>query len=395
MASVIKQAQDGSKGIVVFTHKERPFLESSLPAVQDALAALEGRYVCGMNWGWYHKDVSVIPHIRFHLAGHDTLHLSADNPTPVIRMCSRDFIPDSFRPADTLKQWDLIAVGRCEPFKRHEDFLNIFRGLLDRKPDARALLMAPFGPARQNYADDLVRTANDLFNAEEQNRLDLMLPMILNTRKLFPVSHETMAWFYQSSRVYVHCAGQEGGSRTISEALLSGLPCIVRRDLKGGGRDYLTERNGRLYETLDEASTFAADLLNNPPDLTQDAVNLSESLSARHSKARLEQDLKALFERWNEPFAGDLAPGNYAMMLPSHSQLLPREWVVNPRQDDLKSPESLIAFIGSLTGYEPKAVDMARLRRQWLLIAGARDTKQRVRNLLISGRDLIRQRRMA
>jgi glycosyltransferase involved in cell wall biosynthesis len=363
MVNFIKRPAGASKGILVFTHKEREILCCENSALDRLLSRLAEKYVFGMHWGGYVPNIRNVPHIRFHLGGKWVAPLLPKTSPPLIPLCSRNFISDDFCPSDSKKYWDVIAVGRCVPEKRHEDYLHTLRYLFDVRPKSRAALIAPIDASDVAYANSLSSLLNELFNADEQRRIDIIMPYNIPVHKLLAISQETIARLMQMSRVFVHTSLAEGNVRVVHEALLCGLPCVMPREVDGGGHDYLNESNSRLFDTLSEAGAQLVALLENPPDMEAEARRLSEDLWASRSLLRLEEELKKLFADFGEVYEGYLEPGNYSQVLSSHTQRLPREWVEHPNQDDLISPEAAARFAAGLTGETLNGADIASLRR--------------------------------
>jgi glycosyltransferase involved in cell wall biosynthesis len=319
----------------------------------------------GMHWGWYGYDVPIIPHIRFHLAGNGSLTLSHDNPTPILNFCSRNFMPDEFHPSDEPKYWDVIAVGHCIPRKRHEDYLKALRVVFDARPETRALLLAPVPVGETRYALHLTEMINAMFSTAEQGRIDVMLPLRLPLRKLMPVSQTTVAELYRKSRVFIHTTAAEGNVRVLHEALLCGLPCVVRSDLAGCGHEFLTEKNSRYFATPEEAGRQILSLLEAPPDLVSERAWLAGNLTARHTLPRFTQTLRDFFGALGEPFEGTLEPGNYAQLLSSHTQNLPRALARSATQDQLASFEAALRYIALTLGEKVDDDAVRRLRQAW------------------------------
>src|SRR6186997_1213324 len=97
MPFVLKPATPTSKGVVVFTHKELPFLEDSGRALVKARERLRERYVVGVHWGHFHDDVGEIKAVDFHLAGPGTVRFRAGTAVRRIPLCSRNFTAACFR----------------------------------------------------------------------------------------------------------------------------------------------------------------------------------------------------------------------------------------------------------------------------------------------------------
>lgn len=345
MAFILKLPHERSPGVVVFTHKELPLLPHALPEMADSWEEARRHWVFGVHWGRFQTaPVPMLP-VDFHLAGPGTLTVPADHPVPVIRLCSRNFLPSCFAPSRGEKFWDILTVARPIKEKRLGEFLSVVRALYDAGKEYRILLVCAVPPDTgqidpKHWDLDLSDRMNRLFTPEERQRITLLM---LREGYPFCLPRETMAFLFRSSRVFTMMSHEEGESRVITEALLSGLPVVAYQELKGGGLDYLDDTNACLYSDLQEAQDAFITLLDRMP-LTIPAEELARDLRQDHTMAKLENALRAVFEGRGKPFYGSLVDADLSLALPSHLNMLPAEWR-HPFTDDLRGPAAMAQFL--------------------------------------------------
>ena len=54
---------------------------------------------------------------------------------------------------------------------------------------------------------------------------------------------DDVALFYKNSKIYIHSCEEEGGSRSIHEAICSGCYVMLKSNMKGGGLDNLKDNS--------------------------------------------------------------------------------------------------------------------------------------------------------
>lgn len=350
MPCLLKPPVGRSKGILVFTHKERRFLHSSSAALLDAIELVRRRYVVGMHWGHFYDDMGDIPGVDFHLSGQGTVKFRPGTKAPRIPLCSRNFTKACFTVADGPKFWDIVNVSRPIRVKHLDQFLTVIRKIYDRGHSPRVLLVCPCAETmteEDGWYTSLYDDVQKLFSAEERQRITLLM---LNAQGYpFPLPSETIAHFYQASRVFTLFSDQEGESRVIAEALLCGLPVVVKRELRGGGRDYLDAGNSRQFDSLDEACSMFIELLSDEQARVFDPKPLEVELSERHSGPKLEAALRNVFAGLGVEFAGPIDLEDLGRKLPAHHITLPSSLRGGPT-NDLGSDEAAISYLNELGG---------------------------------------------
>jgi glycosyltransferase involved in cell wall biosynthesis len=374
VAYVLKKPEGASPGVIIFTHKEFGFFSEERPALADAIELLKAKYVLGMHWGHYAKDVVPPPDIAFHLAGPGTLHLRPGMSSDVFPLASRNFRPPEFRNEHANKFWDIFTVARPMRLKKLDEFFKVLKRVMAERPQTRTLLICPEIPdaKESSHYIEMVRDMREWFTEAEQENITLLL--LSKELYPFPLSPRTMVHFYNASRFFALFSEQEGGPRAIPEALLCGLPVFVRKNLRGGGRDQLNEANSSQFEDLDDAVRLFLDALEGRKIFDVDSEELARELRSDYTTPRLVEALQGVFEKLGRPFEGEIEKEGLDRRLSAHCALLPAN-IRSAHTDDIRSPLAFVEFVNMLTNGRlprPKKSVAKSLRHT------ARSIKQRI-----------------
>ena len=371
MAFLMKSPHGDSKGILVFTHKERDIVELRDPALDRLFDQVRSRYVTAMHWGHYAQDVAPLRRIDVHLAAPGTVTFSGQ--VRRIPLASRNFISDSFRDRKLPKVWDVIVVARPLRLKRLGDLLEIVRRAYDTGERVRVLALCPRPETldEPDWHSSLWTEYITMFTAAE--RADFVLLLIGPEGYPFPLSEDAVASAYNLAKAFALLSEQEGESRVVAEALLCGLHVIARDDVRGGAADYLTAANSLRYGDLNEAA--AAFISVAKGELTPFATDeLREELGEEESTNRLLDEFRRVFLELGIPFEGPVDTEDLARKLPGHRRLL-AENVTRRYTDDLRSTAAAADWLGGLVGEPMSARNLVRLQlleRSHALVAKSR-----------------------
>jgi glycosyltransferase involved in cell wall biosynthesis len=381
MPFILKEPYRKSKGIVIFTHKDRRYLETGSQPLADALINLRKTYVIGMHWGSYHDEVDEIPYVDFHLAGQGTLRFKQGVKARLIPLCSRNFTPACYTPNDTAKRWDILMVSRPLRLKNLDQFFQVIRKAYDRGHYLRVLLICP-RPERMTpdgyWYHEIWQEYMSTFSEEERGYFTFLL---LTGNYPFPLSQETMVYFFNASKIFTLFSNREGESRVIAEALLCGLPVVVKKDLIGGGRDYLTPYNSRQFTTLDEACEIFIDLTENYSEKCVDVSDLQRELSESFTRQSLQAAIESIFAELDLELEGNMDLDQLSRKLPAHHLSLPSR-LRSSATNDLKSLGSALIYLKLLAGAKPSQLEMIKLHLavgREVLRANYRRARSRVR----------------
>ena len=346
----LKPPLDDSSGLLVFTHKERPLFTEAPPALVSRLRRLKRRYVLAMQWGRYHEGVGETPFVDVHMACPGTVEFREDADVRRIPMCSRNFVPSYFRPMDVPVRWDVLSVGHPIRDKRYAEMLDAVRMAFDAGVDIRVLLICavPDDPSRLGSKWDhaFFEKYDSLLSDAERARIDLGVPgeIEFGNRPIHPILNEVFPYLYNAAAGFALFSAEKGHSKVIHEALLCGTPVVVRENLKGGGRDYLDDRNSMQFGTTREARDAF------------DPTYLRPELSEAGTADRLESEIAAVFDDIGRPYHGEIEKTDIAFKFGSHTITLPLG-LRRGDTNDLRSPGAAIRHAESLLGEGPDTRD--------------------------------------
>jgi glycosyltransferase involved in cell wall biosynthesis len=345
MAFVLKRPVGPSKGVVMFTHKERSLLNLSAPLIGRALQQLRERYLVGMHWGFYAVDVPVFPAVDFHLAKASTVQFRAPSQVRTLPFNSSMFTPAYFRQEDRPKHWDIISVTRDAKFKNTNQLLQALRIVYDQRPETHTLVICTASAVPNPEREDL-----GLWQQYEQSFTELereRFKMVMTNGSIFPFARRDVAFFYQSSRVFTLFTETEGVAKVVNEALLCGLPVVIKAGFKGGGADYLSAENSRRFSSVADGARALLQTLDAGP-VRFDTGALAREISETYSVQQFERALRELFETLGIPYEGQIDSEDLSRKLPAHRPgMLPQSLRQGPTWD-VPSPRVMLLYLRSV-----------------------------------------------
>jgi glycosyltransferase involved in cell wall biosynthesis len=343
----MKQPTPKARGILVLTHKEMVFVRPDLPPFRRGLDLLRQRFVIGIHYGHPRENLTASSWADFHFAPPRTVRFTQPETVRAFPLTSNYFIPSFFRDQQLPKQWDIICVTRPIPLKGNDSLLRSLALTKRRRPQTRALIVCTGTKAGHNENTDELWTAYQRDLSYEERQDIVLLPFELGGRP-FAFPRQDLAWLYNSSRVFTLFSVKEGGSKTVNEALLCGLPVVLRRDLLGGSLDFANEHNSRLFSDENEAADAFCDILDNYERFRFDPTPLAERASEVHTVSKLEALLSELYAELGEPWDGVWDSSDLSMKLPSHHPGLIPSHLAQAWTSDLLSPSALLEFFSLL-----------------------------------------------
>jgi glycosyl transferase family 1 len=369
MAFVLKRPVGQSKGVIMFTHKERSLSSLSAPLIGSALQQLRENYVMGMHWGFYAVDVPVFPAVDFHLAKPSTVQFRTPSQVRTLPFNSSMFTPEYFRQQERAKHWDIISVTRNARFKNTDQLLQALRLVYDKRPETHTLVICTASARPDPKREDL-----GLWQQYEQSFTELereRFKLVMTNGSLFPFARRDVAFFYQSSRVFTLFTETEGVAKVVNEALLCGLPVVIKAGFKGGGADYLTAENSRRFSSVADGARALLDTLDAGP-IRFDTGKLAREVSETYSVQQFEQALKGLFNTLGIPYQGEIDSVDLSRKLPAHRPgMLPESLRQGPTWDAL-SPRAMLLFLRSvLRGADLDGLELSASEDQQLKLWSA------------------------
>lgn len=346
MAHIFKHPEGKNKGIVVFTHKEIFYFVKywkktrfeALNHLQDKLMPktelqvffknhfkkIREKYLVGMHFGWYQHDQPTYDFVDFYMAGKGTVSWKEGSDPFHIPMNSRNFIEPFYENRHyQQKYWDLICVASVNRIKNMDLLLKSIRKIYDLGKMIKVLLVVPskHSEPEKKFYTHLIDDYKEMFSEEERKYLTII--KLSRELSFMGMSQYQMVHFYNSSKVFTLFTQLEGESRVIAEALLCGLPVVVKDDLTGGGRDYLNESNSLQFDSYENAHQTLINAIENYEKLIP-SEDLVKELRSDQSIFLLKDWFGKLYERNGMNFDGELINcDRLDLRLPGHFPDLP------------------------------------------------------------------------
>jgi hypothetical protein len=297
MACLIKAPDAHGKGCVSFTTPERDNLIGKDPATRAAVEALKGRYFVGLHHNWHDYSFAYDPLFDFSMAGDGDLIERDGMPFDRIALDACNFSPPCFAARDgSEKFWDVLCTSRAVFFKGLPEFFQAIRSIYDTGRRIRVLHLCPVPPANKEgtVLHDIRQRFEAMFSAEERRYFNLMT---MEWDNPFPLDLETLAFFYRSSRTYVHSAPDERRARAGAYAWATGLPMVSRDNVASILPEHLRRRP--FWFQYDEPAQMAdAILAALDGDIADGEWNdVVGEFSIDPSERRLEHELRELSAR--------------------------------------------------------------------------------------------------
>ena len=348
MVTILKKPKGESKGVLVFTHKERYIFGLNVNILQRLLKYIDKKYICGMHWGFFQATNQYVDYIDFHLATSSAVTFDNRSNSKIIDLTSRNFIPEYFKPNSNPPIYDILYVGRLSKVKRINELVNVLRSLQRRGTEFSALILVN-GPAKVGALDSTTDTKamNQYGNFIEASE---NIKFVYQNNRFDFLPHELLNQVYNHAKCLTLFTQREGESRVIHEALMCGTPVVVREDLRGGGRDYLDETNSFQFNGHDEAVQIFSEIAESD-DVGFDPGYLRKSLSAEYTTKKFESEIRAVFDSLGEPYEGSLDTENLEFKLPGHVSTLP-DGMGSHRSNDLRNLMEFYRFVQYATGLE-------------------------------------------
>ena len=174
MAHIFKYPTESNKGIIVFTHKEWPWL---LQNAQSTLNDLKQYFFLGWNQGTYFGNIQMPPIVDFAFTSPNCLTFPDNGNTENIELLDRNFINSDFTDLGiSNRHFDFICVARSLKLKNIPSFMKALRKSYDNGNRYRTLLVIPTAENEtpEKYDVDIVEQYKNLFNHEERKNITML-----------------------------------------------------------------------------------------------------------------------------------------------------------------------------------------------------------------------------
>tara|TARA_B100001769_G_scaffold230701_1_gene193069 strand:- start:6955 stop:8043 length:1089 start_codon:yes stop_codon:yes gene_type:complete len=336
----ILKKYDDTKGILIITHKEISFLSKFLNTIKD-------KYYLLIHYGFN------VPINNYNFVTYNLLPVSRCINNKCLPFTSRNFLNCIFNNKESInnvnkklfeilnkynikfnekyfdylkndeKKFDFICINRASTDKKTYDLLKYIINYTKINPNTKSCFII----LEQNKNDNYYKSVVDLWNNNKVDNILFIDTHVINIEKNYfkGFISEELSYFYKSSKVYIHSCEEEGESRTIHEALCSGCKVLAKKNMKGGGLDYLNTNNSLLYnhnnylikmkEILDSYENYNYDL---------------ELFKNLNQEFTIDKFINILYSKLNYDniysyidFKSKLNTNNLAFSLPGHNLTVP------------------------------------------------------------------------
>jgi len=347
MAHIFKYPTESNKGIIVFTHKEWPWL---LQNAQSTLNDLKQYYYLGWNQGIYFGNIPQMPlQVDFTFSSPTAMDYPDNGHTLKIELMDRNFISDDYKDLNIEdKHFDIICISRVVKWKNVPSLLKALRKLYDRNLYYKTLIVLPTAEneTEEKFDVDIVKQYESLFDYEERKNITLL--RLSPELGFLGVSPQTINWLYNNSKVLYIGSKSEGGCRVTHEALMCGCDVVYYKNHQGPMVDYLDETNTIPFDDFDSIDKSLEKAVSSYTYNKTKTDRYEELLSERYSEQKLKPHFEKLYEKNNSKFDGELINcDNLSNRLPAHYLDVSWNHPTEPTAD-IKSVEQLVSFLNYL-----------------------------------------------
>jgi len=323
MACILKVPNEKSCGVIIITTPERDRQVNRIPELRKAIECLKNKWLIGLHHNWHDLKFRYDPLYDFSMAGDSDLKESSNILFPLLQMDACNFVPDIFKPSKGEKFWDILYVARAVYFKRIPEFFEIIRKLYSAGHKIRVLFICPVPPFDELQVKtvfyDIREVYDNLFSEDEKNLFTLLT---IDYRYPFPFDLDTLAFYYRSSKVFVHSADDERRCRVAAYAWASGLP-VIGMECVGSLLNASERRNPYFYEAkcYEDFSNQILTALASIQKNDWDQSLISQSFSESSTPDILDEKLKKIaYKKGYDYELGNMARSNLSLRLGRHHE---------------------------------------------------------------------------
>jgi hypothetical protein len=358
MALLLKPAQDGEKGVIVFTHKEIDNGTVSMrkeEKVLERLRTLSSRFFFGVHIGGAVPRFHAFDALDFYMAPESTRFVrsatlagktlfSRKADVLHIPLCARSFLPGSFGTEPAHKQFDIIMIARAAVNKHLDQFFAAMRRIYAMGKEYKVLLICADPNVHSEGAVDVSALYYGTLSPKERDHFSLAY--LSSRMSMFPLPSGTISFLLRSSKVCALFSMAEGDSRNVHEALMADIPVVVCKNMTGGARDHLDESNSVQFEGFDDAHEALINAVERHESFLGIRAKIEPLCSEVRSIPRLEGYLEAMFKSQGDAYTrGRLNSANLSLTLAAHT----RERTPDGKTEDLLDPARMLAWLNAVT----------------------------------------------
>ena len=332
MVFKLKEFQENSPGIIIFSHKE--FIKySQYKTFNKVLKEYKNNYFFAVHWGASFENTSEYNFENIDINFCYPEQLPDLENQDMLPYTTRSFIPSTiFNNATSKeKEIDLIAVTRKVNAKYNRDLFNISRELILVNPNVKiAILVANPNYVKTNYDHLFNENFEEILGAYKNSNVKLI--------KFDAIpKQEIVADYLKRSKVFLFTSRKEGVAKVTAEAALCNLPVLINSNFFGGARVGINTKFLLEYDSVKTAVTKINQILNlqKSNGRTSEIEVATDSLNDIKNIRNLHKDLQIYFERKGKSYSGDLDENNLKNRMNSFLKELPDLYVFE--NNDLKS----------------------------------------------------------
>ena len=334
MVFKLKELEEDSPGIIIFSHKE--FVKySKYKTFNKILKAYHKNYFFGVHWGFSFEDTSKynFDNIDMNFCYPEQLPDLDLQSQKIFPFTTRSFIPSAIFNVDkdVQKKYDVITITRKANIKFNRDLFNISKELILNNPKIKILILV----SHPNYVKS---NFDHLF---DENYETILGPY--NSKQVELISfneappQELVASYLQNSKIFLFTSRKEGVAKVTAEAALCNLPVLINKNFFGGARAGINPKYLFLYDSIKSASTQINNYLNSYDFNTKELKEniFTEDLIDTKNLIKLNKALEKFFNSKDKPYKGELDNVDLKNRMNSFLKELPKLYVAE--NNDLKS----------------------------------------------------------
>lgn len=332
MVFKLKEFQENSPGIIIFSHKE--FIKySQYKTFNKVLKRYKNNYFFAVHWGASFENTSEYNFENIDINFCYPEQLPDLENQEILPYTTRSFIPSTiFNNATSKeKEIDLITVTRKVNAKYNRDLFNISKELILVNPNVKiTILVANPNYVKTNYDHLFNENFEEILGAYKNNNVKII--------KFDDIpKQEIVADYLKRSRVFLFTSRKEGVAKVTAEAALCNLPVLINSNFFGGARAGINTKFLLEYDSVKTAVTKINQILNlqKSNGRTFEIEVATDSLNDIKNLRNLHKDLQIYFDRKGKPYSGDLDENNLKNRMNSFLKELPDLYV--SENNDLKS----------------------------------------------------------
>jgi len=249
-----KYNEDMGKGIIIFTHNETNYILNNCKNLLDKYYFIQH---VQFNIPYINRNKNISLHFmpQFNVKYSNDINI-ATNVLIYKKFYYKMMKNDKINFINLLQKYnvkientnedkiiDFLYVGRCNSCKKTIDILNYFIYISEYLKKRCLFLLLDQYDKLSSYKKGFYELYNTLSDEIKKNIIimDTSYLKISNNPMFHGFNLDDVALFYKNSKIYIHGCEDEGGSRSIHEAICSGCNVMVKSNMKGGGLDNLKD----------------------------------------------------------------------------------------------------------------------------------------------------------